>query len=157
MQLRLSLGLFCAVALCFGSAMAQGQNSTLTSPVLEPIWQTLLRATSDLPTLIDSYTANWTAQIKSLQDSNAQSQTSVDSLTSQNADLETSLIRSRADLVISEAEQKRSEKLLDDSMQATIRAQGEARSLELQVAVMKYGMIGAGAVAVIAVIVAIVR
>jgi septal ring factor EnvC (AmiA/AmiB activator) len=154
---RFSWVLLALVLACTCSPVTQAQSSTVSSPLLEPIWQTLLRATSDLPTLIDSYTASWTQQIASLQANAIESQTSIDSLESQNADLNNSLIRSRADLAISEAEQARSEKLLDDSMQATIRAQGEARSLEIKVAVIKYGMIGAGAVAVVCIIIAVVK
>lgn len=157
MRSRSFSALFCAVLLCFGSLTAQGQSSMPNSPALEPVWQTLLRATSDLPSLIDSYTASWTQQIASLQANAELSQTSIDNLEKQNADLVNSLIRSRADLAISEGEQKRSEKLLDDSMQHITQAQEAAKALELQNAVLKYGMIGAGVVAVVAVIVAIIR
>jgi hypothetical protein len=148
----------CALAfLFFSSPGIQAQSSTLNSPALEPIWQTLLRATSDLPTLIDAYTASWTQQVESLQDSNALLQTSVEILESQNADLQISLIRSRADLAISEQEQARSAKLLDDSMLHITQAQVAAKALEAENAILKYGMIGAAAVAVVAVIVAAVR
>ena len=147
-----------ALALALSSSPAtQAQSSLPSLPALEPVWQTLLRATSDLPSLIDSYTESWTQQVASLQDSNGLLQTSVDSLEQQNGDLQNSLIRSRADLAISEAEQARSAKLLEDSMLHITQAQAAARALEAENALLKYGMIGAAAVAVVSVIVAIVR
>jgi len=155
--------LFSSRVLCFVAFLSispfslQAQDSPLSLPPLEPLWQTLLKATSDLPTLIDSYTANWTLQVVSLQSNVSQLQTSNDSLTQQNADLEISLLRSRADLAISEQEQKLSEILLNDSMLHTEVAQREVKRLEAQNALLRYGMIGAVAVTVVSVVIAAVK
>jgi septal ring factor EnvC (AmiA/AmiB activator) len=154
---RFSSALLALLLVCFFSPATQAQSSLPSSPALEPVWQTLLRATSDLPTLMDAYEANWMRQIESLKASVEQSQTSIDSLEKQNEDLVNSLIRSRADLAISEQEQARSEKLLQDSIKHITQAQAAAKVLEVENAVLKYSLIGAAAVAVVAVVVAIIK
>ena len=71
--------------------------------------------------------------------------------------MQISLLRSRADLVISENEQKLSESLLAESTQALTRAQAAATALEVQNAALRYGLIGAVAVTVVAVVIAAVE
>jgi hypothetical protein len=121
----------------------------------------LLQATADLPSQIEAYSATWTLQVQSLQANNSQLessngelrasndslQISNGTLTQQNADLNNSLIASRADLAISEQERKRSERALLDSMQSTIRAQAEGRALELQLGLLRVGLYVSGGIA----------
>ena len=157
MSARFFSALLALAWLLTSSPLATAQSSPPNLIGLEPLWQTLLKATNDLPELMKTYEDSWTQQIDSLKASVAQSQASVSDLEQQNADLQISLLRSRADLVISENEQKLSESLLAESTQALTRAQAAATALEVQNAALRYGLIGAVAVTVVAVVIAAVE
>ncbi len=151
--------LFCAALSFCLPLTAQGKSLTPTSPPLEPLWQTLLQLTGNLPTQIEALRASLTEQIGQLQASNSNLQqissdlqASNQVLTQQNADLKNSLAQSQTDLATSIAAQKQLQTSLAASTTDIIKAQGQAKALEAQVSVLKIGCItmgvGLGAVAV---------
>jgi hypothetical protein len=147
---RFWLVLFCVVVFCFSSGVVQAQESKQSSEPSEPLWQTLLKLTNDLPSQIATFKSTSTLQTQALIEQIGQLQTSV-------GDLNNSLILSRADLVISQEAQKQSEKDLDASMLSTTKAESDAKSLQTQTTILKWATGGSLAIAVIAVIVAVVK
>ncbi len=133
---RLSLVVWLSAALFLASPVAQAQDSSLDLTTLSPLWETLLPLVGDLPQAIDNYSLTWQQQVKELQAlnesltaSNLLLQTSNETLTRDVGDLRTLLQDSQADLATSEAERKRLEKSLSDSMESITQAQGEAKKL----------------------------
>jgi cell shape-determining protein MreC len=159
MSRALRLALLCAlVGLCY-LLPAQGQSSTQTSQVSEPLWQALLPTAQTLPSSFDLFVSTMQRQVQEqiannelLQASNLSLQDSNNSLTQENAALRQSLQLSQAAEAISENKSSLLAKDLSDSMASTIRAQNDAKALELQVGVLKVGCItfsvALGAVAV---------
>jgi hypothetical protein len=129
----LSLALFCAAALFCGSLMAQVQNSPTTSPLPEPLWQTLLTLTDNLPEQIQTFKSTSTLQTQALQ-------SQIELLEISNEGLESSLIASKADLAISQAAQMQLEKALEDSITSITKAQGEAKAVLFQNSILKIGL-----------------
>ena len=154
---RSSRVLLFVALLSTSSFPAMSESSLPNSSLPEPLWTVLLQATNNLPSQIDFYAESWNKQVLSLQANVSDLQTSNDSLTQQNVDLGISLIRSQADLAISEQAQRQSEKALQDSGESITRAQASAKALELQNALLKYGMIGSVAVAIVAIVIAAVK
>jgi hypothetical protein len=130
--------------------MAQGKNSIPTSPLPEPLWQSLLTLTDALPAQIQTFKSDSTMQVQVLIGQIDQLQTSI-------GDLNNSLISSKADLVISQEAQRQSEKALDDSISSTIRAQADAKALETQNTIMKWATGISVPFAIIAVVFALVK
>lgn len=164
-----SRALLCVVALCCGSLTVQAQSSDLTSTLPEPLWTVLLQATADLPTQIDALKLDYETQVTSLQDNNARlisrnselenSNASLSdrnlsleisnlTLTRQNADLASSLKASQADLATSEAERKRLESALSDSLRSITKAQDEAKKLVNTTTLLRIGCWTLGILAV---------
>jgi septal ring factor EnvC (AmiA/AmiB activator) len=148
------LVLLCALVLALSPCVAHGQSSTPTSQASEPLWQDLLEKTSSLPQAIDLFLNNLTTQIESLQasnksllDSNAQLQASNQSLQASNAVLSSSLKASQAQAATSADLLKASQKDLQNSTASIIKAQGEAKALELRSAFLKIGCWAAGVAA----------
>src|SRR5271169_88624 len=103
---RRSFSVLCFVGcLSLFSLGAQANVSTPTSQQLEPLWQTLLQLTGNLPSQIETFRASLLAQIAQLQTSNDNLQQTANSLQDsnqtllmQNADLKNSLVRSEQTL-----------------------------------------------------------
>ena len=155
MRLRLPSALFCAVLLCFGSLMVQGQSSTPISPISEPLWQALLPIAQTLPNSYDLFVSTMQKQVEgltennsSLSSSNLNLLTSNGSLTLENAALRASLKASQEAELTSENKSALLAKDLSDSTASTIRAQADAKGLELQVGIWKTAGIVAGVAAV---------
>jgi cell shape-determining protein MreC len=145
-------------ALCFAAALfctslpALAQTSDTNSTLPEPLWSSLLELTSNLPGQIDSFRTSLEGQVNSLSATVERLQTSNDNLTAsnsslqgsvqtlkqQNADLTNSLSTSEQVLAISEQARQQSETALQSSMQSIIKAQADAKALEL-----KNGLLGA--------------
>ena len=77
MSARFFSALLALAWLLTSSPLATAQSSPPNLIGLEPLWQTLLKATNDLPELMKTYEDSWTQQIDSLKASVAQSQASV--------------------------------------------------------------------------------
>ena len=159
-------GLLCVAAVFCTSLTAQGQSSTLSSqpPVIpsslsEPIWQTLLPLITSLPTNFQSFKSSLTSQVSSLQATMLSLQSSSSQLQQDNDSLTASLAISQALETTSESRSTQLQTALSNSIISTDliksdlkKAQGDAKSLEAQVSVLRIGCItfgvGLGAVAV---------
>jgi len=158
MRWRFGLVSFCVALLLCISPTAQGQNSTLISPISEPLWQALLPIATDLPGSYDLFISNLISQVGtlttnngSLSASNLSLLDSNNSLTLENVGLRASLKASREAEARSESKSTLLQKDLSDSIASTIRAQADAKALELENKVLK---IGGSVLLVVAVVVA---
>lgn len=145
------LALLCVLVLALSPFVAQGQSSTPSSQVSEPLWQALLPIAETLPNSYDLFIANLTSQVDvlttnngSLASSNLALQTSNNSLTLENVALRASLKASKEAEATSENKSMLLQKDLSDSIASTIRAQGEAKALEAQVGLLRIGCITLG-------------
>ena len=128
---RLLVFWFALLFIC-GSVTIQGQSSTLISSLPEPLWQALLPTAQSLPSSYDLFVSTMQKQVDALTVNNGLLQTSNDSLTQENAGLRTSLKLSREAEATSESKSTLLQKDLSDSIASTIRAQGDAKALELK-------------------------
>ena len=164
MHWRYSWVSFFVAALLFSSTVTQAQSSQPIFPGSEPLWQSLNQMAKTLPNSYDLFLSSLTGQISllqdnvtSLQDSNDNLKFSNNSLTLRNADLQNSLLISQAAAATSESKSESLQKALDDSIQSITRAEADAKALQFQNTLLKYGAIVGGVVAIVAVIVAIVK
>jgi hypothetical protein len=128
--------LFALVLSCWPPA-AQGQSSTPSSQVSEPLWQALLPIAQSLPSSYDLFMSSLTTQIDEQIANNALLRDSNNSLTLENAGLRESLRKSQEAEATSENKSTLLAKDLSDSTASTIRAQNDARALELQLGIWK--------------------
>jgi len=143
--------LFCVALLFCGSLMAQGQSSTPISLTSDQLLLMLLQQTQSLPNQIEAFRTSLTGQINSLQQNVTSLQNDNASLTASNSisdslnkELQVSLDQSRADLATSEQAQKVLQTSLQKSIDDTTKAQADAKALEAENGLMKYGYLSLG-------------
>ena len=147
MSWLLRLALLCALVLACFCLPAQGQSSTQTSEMSEPLWQALLPIATSLPQSYDLFISSLTQQVEEQTANNALLRDSNNSLTLENEGLRESLSKSREAEATSENKSTLLAKDLSDSTASTIRAQNDAKALELQVGILKVGCITLGVAA----------
>lgn len=137
-----ALLVFCLVPLSLWgqdtkSPSTQVTSSTPTSPQVEQLWQTLHDSTQSLPKQYQSFVDNLQAQVTGLQKTNS-------SLALQNQDLTNYLATSEIQAATLADKSKQLQTDLTNSTNSTIKAQNDAKGLELQVAWLKVGCISFG-------------
>jgi len=173
---RLSQVLLSVVLLLFGFRTIQAQSSTQNLASQEALWQSLLQTTQQLSSQYDNFIAKLNSETsllsatnlslqnsnqllmvnnKSLMDSNTQLtiknkslQDSNSKLVSNNLQLMQSQVTLQTQAETLAKQLKQSQMDLQDSTQAIIQAQGQAKALELQLGSIRIGIIVVGAVAV---------
>ncbi len=173
---RLSQVLLSVVLLLFGFRTIQAQSSTQNLASQEALWQSLLQTTQQLSSQYDNFIAKLNSETsllratnlslqnsnqllmvnnKSLTDSNTQLtiknkslQDSNSKLVSNNLQLMQSQVTLQTQVGTLAKQLKQSQMDLQDSTQAIIQAQGQAKALELQLGSIRIGIIVVGAVAV---------
>ena len=147
MSRSFGLALFCVLVLALSPCMARGQNSTPSSQVSEPLWQALIPIATSLPQSYDLFMSSLTTQIDEQIANNALLRDSNNSLMQENAALRESLSKSQEAEATSESKSALLQKDLSASTASTIRAQNDAKALELQVGILKAGCITLGVAA----------
>lgn len=145
---RLSQVLLFVVLLLFGFRTIQAQSSTQNLASQEALWQSLLQTTQQLSSQYDNFIAKLNSETSLLRATNLSLQDSNSKLVSNNLQLMQSQVTLQTQAETLAKQLKQSQMDLQDSTQAIIQAQKQAKLLELQLGSIRIGIIVAGAVAV---------
>ena len=145
---RLSQVLLSVVLLLFGFRTIQAQSSTQNLASQEALWQSLLQTTQQLSSQYDNFIAKLNSETSLLSATNLSLQDSNSKLVSNNLQLMQSQVTLQTQVETLAKQLKQSQMDLQDSTQAIIQAQRQAKALELQLGSIRIGIIVVSAVAV---------
>ena len=134
---RLSQVLLSVVLLLFGFRTIQAQSSTQNLASQEALWQSLLQTTQQLSSQYDNFIAKLNSETSLLSATNLSLQNSNSKLVSNNLQLMQSQVTLQTQAETLAKQLKQSQMDLQDSTQAIIQAQKQAKLLELQVGITR--------------------